>query len=82
MLGFERRCTYRGRLLHEVINVFLCLFVLDVLSIMLLLIIIHLLHTLRHLFVVTTAGEAVLWRRDCLTKLLILELHSLRRRKT
>ena len=77
MLGFERRCTYRGRLLHEVINIFLCLFVLGVLSIILLIFVIHLLHTLGHLFVVAAAGEAVLRRRDCLTKLLILELHSL-----
>ena len=81
-MRFERSCTYRGCLLHEVINVFLCLFILDVLSILLIFFIIHLLHTFRHLFVVTTAGEAVLWRWDCLTKLLILELHSLRRTKT
>ena len=76
-MRFKWRCTYRGGLLHKVINIFLCLFILGVLSIVLLVFIVHLLHTLGHLFVVAAAGEAVLRRRDCLTELLILELHSL-----
>ena len=80
-MRFKWRCTYRWSLLHKVINVFLCLFILDVLSIHILFFIIHLLHTLGHLFVVTTAGQAVLGRWDSLTKLLILELHSLCRTK-
>ena len=80
-MRFKWRCTYRGGLLHKVINVFLCLFILDVLSILILFFIIHLLHTLGHLFVVTTAGKAVLGRRNRLAQLLILEFNSLCRKQ-